>query len=194
MEELNFRLKQRITELASKENFIHHKWFVKYHLRIIEKISMELCDIYTEADKNLVISLVYIHDFAKISNLESNVQYEEIMGLMKGIGFEANYITKIIEYLEIFEKKMEIDLHLSPIEVKIVSSADGASHLVGPFMSIYLYENSNKEIDDLLNGNIDKVNKDWERKIVLPEVKKAFQGRYNFCIENNGKIPDEFLI
>lgn len=193
MEELNFRLKHRITELASEETFLHHKWFVKYHLEIIEKISMELCDVYTDADRNLVISLIYIHDFAKISNLESDVPSDEIMTFMKGLGFEEKYITKLTEYLEIFEKKMEIDLHMSPIEVKIVSSADGASHMVGPFMSIYLYENPNKVIDDLLGGNINKVKKDWERKIVLPEVKKAFQSRYDICLENNGQIPDSFL-
>ncbi len=42
-------------------------------------------------------------------------------------------------------------------------------------------------------SNINKANKDWERKIVLPEVKRAFKARFKLVLEQNGKIPKNFL-
>lgn len=194
MDEPNNKLKALVVKLCAEQSFIHHGWFVKYHLEIIEKIVSELLVIYKEADKDLTRSMVWIHDLAKIKGLDVDVPSKEISELMTEAGFSDGYINKTIEYLSIFEKKMEIDLSLAPIEVRIVSSADGVSHMVGPFMSIFFYENPTKSIEDITQGNINKSKKDWERKIVLPEVKKAFEGRYNFTLESNGDIPDRFLI
>ncbi len=88
---------------------------------------------------------------------------------------------------------MEIDLNESPIEVRIVSSADGASHFIGPFYYTYFHENSGMNLGDIFESNVKKANKDWNRKIVLPEVKAALQDRYKFTLENNGQFPDKFI-
>ncbi len=194
MKNLTDSLRSEIKALAVDKNFKHSAWFVKWHLNIVERIALELCDVYVEANRNLVVSLVWIHDFIKIKNLNSNVFEKEIKSLMLGIGFKEDFIKRVIEYLILFEMKMEIDLRTAPIEVQIVSSADGASHLVGPFMSIYLWENSDKDLDNLIQSNVNKAMKDWDRKIVLPEVRKFFDNRHKFVLENNGVLPDKFLV
>ena len=195
MKELIKNFKKEVISLSSHRNFIHHKWYVKYHLEIVEKISLELCDIYTNADRDLVALMVWLHDYGKIVDFENQYSSTLITGKAKllGLGFSENITNKAIEYIEILDKKDELSSDSTPIELKIVSSADGSAHLVGPFFYLYWYENSNKPFEKLMGDNINKINIDWEKKIVLPEAKRAFIQRYNFFLEQFGNIPNKLL-
>jgi hypothetical protein len=196
MEPLIQQFKDHVIEMVKSPNFIHNDWYVEYHLNIVEKIALELCDRYKEVDKNAVLVLVWLHDYAKI--LDKNNEYAEHM-FEKGreklleLGFDSTFTDKVISYLSLFEKKMEIDLREAPIEVQIVSSADGAAHLVGPFWAIFFKENHTKTISQLMASNQAKLKKDWERKIVLPEVKEAFLQRNKFVNEQAGNFPEKYL-
>lgn len=189
------KLKQQIIRLSNNPQFLHHRWFVKYHLEIVEKISLELCDIYPNADRNLVHVMVWFHDYGKILNSDKQYEMTQTKGLefLLGLGFDKKFTEKVLESIKTMDSKDTVNLNTAPIEVKIISSADGAAHLVGPFFEVYLQENSSKALDELMIGNTNKAIKDWERKIVLPEVKKAFETRHKFVLEQNGQIPNKFL-
>lgn len=194
MQSIIQRLKKDVITKAAKPSFIHHKWFVKYHLDIVESISLELCEAYPEADKNLVLILVWLHDYKKIvaSNsleLESCLATNSLLNR----GFSQELVKTVVSYLDIIDKKLELNLNLAPIEVKIVSSADAASHLIGPFYYLWWHENSDKSYQELMQDNINKVYKDWNYKIVLPEIKLAFKKRYEFLLEQCGQIPNKIL-
>lgn len=196
MKQLFESLRKEVAKLSSNSNFIHHKWFIKWHLEIVEKISLELCDKYPEADKDLVLGLVWTHDYAKVIDFDNEHNpetIEKVDPFLTALGFESNYTKELISLINIFESKMTEDLNDAPIEVKIVSSADAASHMVGPFFAIHWYENPQENIADLLESKNWKLQKDWERKVVLPEVKEAFLDRYKFHQETAGKIPNSFL-
>jgi len=191
------KFRKHVIDLSSNtKEFVHHEWFVKYHLNLIEEIALELCDMHREADRNIVRTLVWIHDYAKILDKEKEhdaVMFQKGKEKLLEFGFENGFADKVIEYLGIFERKMEVDLHEAPIEVRIASSADGAAHLIGPFWSIYFKENSDKPIEELMESNRKKLKKDWERKIVLPEVKKAFEARYKMVNEQAGDFPKKYF-
>lgn len=190
------KLKQEVIEASKNTSFIHHDWFVEYHLSIVENISLELCELYPDADKDIVLALVWIHDYGKIFDKEKEhdvLMFEKGREKLLEIGFKESFVSRVIDLLTIFEKKMELDLSTAPIEVQIVSSADAASHLIGPFFHIYWKENSEMSIEDLMVSNKAKIQKDLERKMVLPEVKKAFEQRYKLVMEQAGDFPHSFL-
>lgn len=188
------KLKEKIKELCENQKFIHYRWFFRYHLEIVEKISLELCDVYKNADRKLVLMMVWMHDYGKIVNF--NDQYVETLGsglefLIK-LGFDREISQKAIDCIEIIDKKENIET--AQIEVQIISSADGAAHLVGPFFYLWWYENYKKEFEVLMNDNKEKLLKDWKRKIVIPEVKKSFENRHDFLLEQCGNFPEKFLL
>jgi len=193
MEEKIEKFKEIAIRNFSKEDFVYHEWIVKYHIEIVEKIALELCDIYKEADRNIVRVLVWFHDFGKPldENNERTMTLKEGTKALLNCGFDQEFIDKVVYLWEFMEKKNEIDLHTAPIETKIVSSADGASHFVGVFYATYFGDGDS--FDATQKELADKIKKDWERKIVLPEVKKSFEDRYKKAQEIVGIFPERFI-
>lgn len=192
---MTISLKSKIKDHCDNSEFIHHKWYFKYHLEIVDKISKELCEIYKDADKEIVDSMVWLHDIGKIvpnTNQEETI-IEYVPKLLKELNYDLKHIKKVLEYILLLEKKMEYDLNEAPIEVKIISSADAASHYYGPFYPLWWYENSTKTIEELIQDNRKKDIKDWERKIVLPEVKELVAEKHKFILEMTGDIPERFF-
>lgn len=187
------KLREYIIDLCSKETFIHHNWYVKYHLEIVEKISLELCEKYPEADKDIVLCLVWFHDFWKIIDKDNEYDATLIHWIetLEKLWFDWEFSKKIVKYIEIFDEK--VDIKNQVIEIQIVSSADWAAHLVGPFYKLRWYENPNREIEKLMKDNIEKSKIDRERKIVLKEVKDNFLDRYNFLQENCWIFPEKYI-
>lgn len=195
MQEQIQNFKSHVIEISKNPDFIHHKWFIDYHLNVVEQVAMELCDIYENADRDLVYLLVWLHDYWKILDYHNENETTLIKGKEKllELWFDPELVTKAISFVEIMDKKESIDISQTALEIQIISSADGCSHLVWPFFKFWWYENSHKDIHTLIEDNIYKWTKDWDKKIVLPEAKKAFEYRHKLLLERDGNFPDRFI-
>jgi len=189
------QLKEEIKSIARKPSFRHYRWYVRYHLVIVERIADELLEVYTTADPALVRALVWIHDYGKMLTDEDDRSTTLIEGRRKllEIGFPADFVDRVIEYTDLIDKKLEIDLGKAPIEVQIASSADGCAHLIGPFYLLWFWENPDTPFETLMRGNRHKERESWEHKIVLPEARKAFAIRHRLLMELNGSLPSRLL-
>jgi putative nucleotidyltransferase with HDIG domain len=178
----------------SQPDFKYHEWMVEYHLKIVERIALELCDLYPTADRDVVQVLVWFHDFGKPFDEENErkITLEEGSKVLAECGFDQDFIQQVVECWQLMEKKNEIDIRTTPIETQIVSSSDGASHFTGVFYPSYF----NEDGDDFTTTQKhlkEKIEKDWNRKIVLPEVREAFKDRYEKAKEMLGDFPEKFL-
>jgi len=188
--------KQIVIENCKNENFEYKEWFIPDHLEIVERIAMELCGIYEDADKSLVFALVWFHDFGKPidDKNERILTKEKGIEAMKLVGLDESFTNKVYESWLRMEMKNEIDISKESIEVQIVSTADGASHFVGKFHSTYFMDDKHETIKNLEKRISAKIKQDWENKIVLPEAKKAFKDRYLRSLEILGEYPDKFIL
>jgi len=188
------KLKAHVSKLAQKPDFRHHQWFLDYHLLIVEQLSLELCELYPEADIDTVLALLWIHDYEKIlGNCVDYQSYQNVRSCLAQFAFSINEQNKLISYLEILDRKLEDELKGAAIEIKIVSSADAASHLLGPFYYLWWHENSEKSFRELMQDNYKKAQKDWRYKLVLPEAKNAFEQRHRFLLEQAGFLPAKYF-
>ena len=193
MEERIEALKTHITELANRPGFVHSDWFVEYHLKIAEKIALELCDVYPDADKEMALVLVWFHDYGKLIDFENEKQATQTHGkqALVELGFDDQYAATVLENIDTLDRKVDIGEAL--IEVQIASSADGASHMLGPFLTIHWHEHPELSTKELITENKRKMDIDWNKKMVLPEIKDAFRKRRDFLHEHLGDLPDKFL-
>lgn len=177
--------KEHVREVSANPGFMHHEWFVRWHLEIVERIAFELCEKYPAADKELVEVMVWLHDYGKALDFENQYATTLSAGRAKltEMGFTRDFVERAVSGIEAMDKKMELDLRTAPLEVQIVASADGCSHMVGPFLSLYWREHPELSTEELLTANLAKLEKDWNRKITLPEARAAFAQYHTFLTE-----------
>lgn len=192
--ELN-AFKQIVIENCNNENFEYREWMVKDHLMIVERIAMELCDLHPEADRDLVFALVWFHDFGQPIDLANKYETTRTKGVeaLRSVGMSEEFINKVLEAWLVMEKCQEVDISKEAIEVQIISSADGASHITGKFYATYFLDDPSEAVSTIEKRLKKKMDRDWERKIALPEVKKSFENRYLLAREIIGEYPEKFI-
>lgn len=183
-------LKLLIKQKSSEPSFVHHKWFAKWHLEIVELLAHDLMELYPEADEATIIAMCWMHDYGKIVNFDNQYDHryvEEGRQEMIKLGFNEPFADAVAENIKTLDQKE--NLADANLETRIVSSADGCSHLVGPFMSFYWWEHPETPFENIMRENVRKLTADWDLKVVTPEAKRAYQPLYDAARDRaTGKI------
>ena len=190
MDDLLNSLREHITKAAADPAFVHHKWFSRWHLEVVEALTNDMLDIYPEADRNIAIAMAWMHDYGKILDFDNqyDAKYvEEGRLLMLSLGFEDSIATTVADNIKILDAKD--NLQNANLETQIVSSADGCSHVAGPFMDLYWWENPNMPFADIMQENANYLSSGWQKKIVIPEAIETYRNLYEAAIDRaNGTI------
>ncbi len=169
------KFRAHVIDVSCNPAFEHSAWYVEYHLKIVSAIAEDCLQNHPSADGDLVRTLVWLHDYGKaLAGPESTeVTLREGRRKLLEVGFDQDFVDVVISAMRLVDDH-DGDLTSAPIEVQIVSSADGCSHLIGPFMFLYWYENPNQPIQALLSENLRKLTVDWEDKVTLPYLRRRF--------------------
>lgn len=190
MDELLNQLRMFVTEKASNPDFIHHTWFVKWHLEIVETLSKDMTKFYPDADETTLIALGWMHDYGKIVDYDNQYDHkyvEEGRIAMIKLGFNEVFATKIAESIKLFDAKNHLENE--SIEIRIVSSADACSHLNGPFISLYWHENPDRPFEEIMIENVRKLGDEWQLKVTIPEAIKSYQELHDMAMFHaSGKV------
>jgi len=183
-------LKVFIKQKSSEPSFVHYKWFIEWHLEIVESLARDLMELYPEADGATVIAMCWMHDYGKIVDFDNQYDHqhlEEGRQAMIKLGFDESFVGAVTENIKILDQKE--NLADANLETRIVSSADGCSHLVGPFTSLYWWEHPETPFEDIMRENVRKLTIDWELKVVIPEAKRVYSPLYDAAMDRaTGKI------
>ena len=124
MQDLIDKFKAHVIDECSNPSFVHHKWYVKYHLNIIERLINELSSVFPDADRDILHTMIWLHDYGKI--IDSNKQYSTTLISGKDklleLGFDCVFVEKVIRYTKIMDSKLELEK--AALEIQIISSAD----------------------------------------------------------------------
>lgn len=185
------KVRDFVTAKAASEDFIHHKWFSRWHLTIVEEISVQLLAYYPQADEEMVRVMAWMHDYGKILDFKNQHDFtyiEQAASELRKLGFDREFEEAFINNMRGYDAKE--NLHQASIETQIVSSADACSHLVGPFLSLFWWENPQKPHEDIMQETIVKLSLEWDKKVVIPEARSAYQHLHDAAMDRSvGKIP-----
>lgn len=153
-------------------------WFYSVHLLAVEKFAKQLLEKLPEADEEIVLLGVWLHDLQRIRGLNGDhakTGAEEAEKVMKQFNYPDEKIEKVKNI--ILSHSCDTELMPTTIEGKILASADAMSHYTNDF---YLIIAATKERDlaGYKKWALEKIEKDYNKKISFDFAKESIKDRY----------------
>ncbi len=182
---MNNKLQTIKTSLKNQIKSSKHcePWFYKEHILVVEKLALDLCDLYPEANRDAVILSVWFHDIGRAHGHNEN---HDLYG--------ANYATKILtknnldkNFINTVSESCKTHSchkngYPTSIEGKILATADAVSHYHNGFYLRILYYWSKKNKSNYQNLKeklFQKMKRDLNQKIFFDEVKEKIKPIYD---------------
>jgi len=164
---------KKIRKLA-KEEYEEYDW--KYHITPVVKYSLKLAEIY-KADKKIVEIAALLHDIAraKYGGKDHDVRGEtEAEKILNSLGAPEDLIKSVKHCIRAHRAK---DMMPETIEAQIIANADAVSHFdIIPLW--FYYRSKEMDFEASFKWVEDKIRRDYEVKITLPEARKMVEGKY----------------
>jgi len=151
----------------SKDNFIRDYFFAK-HLLAVEKFAKKLLRHFPQANDEIVMLGVWLHDLQRIRSIKGDHQKmgaKEAEKVMREFKYDKKIINKV---------KNIILTHNAyggnipkTLEGKILACADAMTHYYNDFFLDY-FKNKNVSLSEFKNWSLEKLNRNYSKKIVNP--------------------------
>jgi len=167
-------------ECAQSKDELIKKWFYKDHLLAVEKFSKELLKKLPKAEKEIVLLGVWLHDLQRIRGIKGDHQKigaREAEKVMKEFGYPNDIISKVKNIISTHSCYGSNTPKI--LEGKILASADAMSHYVNDFY-IKIAMLRDRTPEEFKKWALDKIDRDYNKKIFFPFAKKRIKKRYNF--------------
>lgn len=169
------------------------EWFVKLHLEYVDALSMKLARM-KNADEDVVKLSVWLHDINHRNDNVSEKHHIENSEFAAKFLAERKFGDKTIKDVIhcILTHRCKDDYRPETLEAKILASADAMSHIENfsllLFCAFIIRKNNIEEAYEWLSGKIDR---DWNRKILVPEGREMIRGKYEEVTEVLKKMKSE---
>ena len=170
---------EQIREEIKKES---PKDFLETHLLAVEKFAKELIKKIPDANEEIIMLGVWLHDIQRIRKTEGDhakVGALEAENIMKKYNYDEETIKIVKEMIIVHE----CDSESIPqnVEGKILTSADGMSHFINDFYlkTVLLGKKKFKDAEDYKKWVLEKIDRDYNKKIQFDFAKEIIQERYD---------------
>jgi uncharacterized protein len=149
----------------------------KYHILPVVKYAKELAKIYV-VDEEVIELAALLHDIGRI---KFNDEDHHISGAIEAekILEDQGYSTEIIKEVKHCIESHRGSQNIKPetISAKIIANADAMSHFDS--LPIFFYWRKwMKSFEEVVKFVDEKFERDWNKKITLPEAKKMIEEKY----------------
>lgn len=154
-------------------------WFYDIHLLGVEKFANELLNELPEADKEIVMLGVWLHDLQRIRGKKGDhakIGAEEAEKVMK----QFQYSKEVIKHVREIILSHSCDTKLKPksLEGKILASADAMSHYINDFYLV-IAVTGERNLIDYKKWALEKLDRDYNKKIFFDFAKSKIKARHN---------------
>lgn len=154
-------------------------WFYDIHLLGVEKFAKELLNKFPEANREIVMLGVWLHDLQRVRGKKGDhakIGAEESEKVMR----QFQYSEKIIKRVGKIILSHSCDTKLKPksLDGKILASADAMSHYINDFYLV-IATTGERNLIDYKKWALKKLNKDYNKKIFFDFAKKKIKARHN---------------
>jgi len=166
----------KIRELV-KGKFEQNDW--KFHILPVIKYAKKLAKIYG-VDQEITELAALLHDIGR-TRIESDKEHH-IVGVHRAekILKKYNYSEKVIKEIKHCIESHRITKGPKPktILAKIIATADAMAHFDALPVLFYQRARRGKNFEEILDWVDMKIEKDWHKKLLLPEAKKMMEEKY----------------
>lgn len=157
-------------------------WFYKEHVLVVEKLALDLCDLYPNANRDVVTISVWFHDIGRAHGKNKD---HDLYGadyarkILSKNGFDQNLIDLVSESCR--THSCSENGKPKSLEGRILATADGLSHYHNGFYLRILYSWSNGNTGDycdLKKKLFKKMKRDLDEKIFFDEVREKVLPMY----------------
>lgn len=155
-----------------------HDWFFTVHLLGVEKFALELLKKLPNADQEIVLLGVWLHDLQRIRGIKGNhakIGAKEAEKVLKNFG----YPPKTIKHVKNIILAHSCDTSLMPktLEGKILASADAMSHYINDFY-LTIATTGESDLANFKKWALEKIAKDYSKKIFFGFARKKIEKRH----------------
>ncbi|MCF7820716.1 MAG: HD domain-containing protein [Candidatus Pacebacteria bacterium] len=174
------KIKQQIKDEVYNFNHIG-SWFFDEHLLGVEENANFLLENLPEANKEIVVLGVWLHDLQRIRGIKGDHQKvgaQEAEKVLNEYGYKQDVIEKV--------KKMILchsceGVMPKTLEEKILASADAMSHYYNDFY-IRIATLGQRNLEEFREWAMEKLERDYNKKIAFAFAKEKIKSNHDILV------------
>lgn len=167
---------EKVKQLVKGESEYYYKW----HISLVSDHALRLADIYTEADKEVVELAALLHDIARIRYENKDHEIKALPEIEKILTDLSCPIEKIdaVKHCALTHRGKK-ENQPETIEAKIIANADAMAHFDSALRFFHKEGSRGKDYEDTLEFVSNKLQRDWDNKLTLPEAREMVKDKYD---------------